>query len=977
MIDPDLSCKDETRREAVRKAALFGLDFVEVSDNQRTLTVFFLGKLPPKIEKANIVITGGKRITGIQVTSVHANRRKDPALDDSLEVHVDKAGDFSEYTLSAVKLDDRGRPTGRPMDGFDPRYSQVTIEFKASCPPGLDCKTPRVCPPDLKPQPEIDYLAKDYESFRQLILDRLALTIPGWRETHVPDIGITLVELMAYVGDYLSYYQDAVATEAYLGTARQRISVRRHARLVDYAMHEGCNARAWVTLHTDRDQQFDDVAQVYFITAFPNAPGNHVLTPVDLEGVPPQSYDVFQPLVPSGGKLWIWAAHSDISFYTWGDAMCCLAKGATAAALVDKWVPKSEPPPGKQYPPAPPAADASDSVAVPGSGGDGPPGTVRMLKLKVGDVLIFEEVLGPKTGNPADADPAHRQAVRLTRVTPAIDTLYRSNSDNYGRPIVEIEWAAEDALRFPLCLSSRMPAPDCSPMIDVTIAHGNVVLVDHGGNTTETVGTVPTKSSTPNCPSVCCPPDAQYIAGWFRPTLGQRPLTFSQPISPGACSAAEIIVQFARQALPNIVLDAIPAAPDPQSDGSVPPLFTFDDLANPTALAKVLKDHAGANLEFLWARLSPATQQQIRAYDGTGPLPPNLKAALIADLAALLDKWYPVRDLLESGGNDPCFVAEMDDDGYAHLRFGDGSLGRAPEAGTQFRAAYRAGNGAAGNVGAETITYMVLRQEKLSGVTILPRNPMAAMGGVDPEPVKEVKLFAPYAFRDVLERAITGDDYAALAADNDRRLAERPVPEKGKCEAPFVKLQAAKGTLRWNGSWFEAMVALDPEHAESDSPELLREVRRYLEPYRRIGQDLSVHPAEYVPLELALSVCVMPDYLRGQVEAALLDVFSSGVTAGGSKGFFHPDNLTFGEGIAVSRIIAAAQAVPGVAAVSVKRFERYRVEPKTPYRTVAEDPDDVPPTGVLTLGPYEIAQLDNDPSFPENGRLELTLRGGR
>ena len=66
----------------------------------------------------------------------------------------------------------------------------------------------------------------------------------------MPDIGVALVEVLAYVGDYLSYYQDAVATEAYLDTARQRISVRRHARLVDYRMHEGCNARAWVTVES-------------------------------------------------------------------------------------------------------------------------------------------------------------------------------------------------------------------------------------------------------------------------------------------------------------------------------------------------------------------------------------------------------------------------------------------------------------------------------------------------------------------------------------------------------------------------------------------------------------------------------------------------------------------------------------------------------------------------------------------------------
>jgi len=31
----------------------------------------------------------------------------------------------------------------------------------------------------------------------------------------------------------------------------------------------------------------------------------------------------------------------------------------------------------------------------------------------------------------------------------------------------------------------------------------------------------------------------------------------------------------------------------------------------------------------------------------------------------------------------------------------------------------------------------------------------------------------------------------------------------------------------------------------------------------------------------------------------------------------------------------------------------------------------------LPLGPLEIARLDNNPSFPENGKLTLDMRGGR
>jgi hypothetical protein len=149
---------------------------------------------------------------------------------------------------------------------------------------------------------------------------------------------------------------------------------------------------------------------------------------------------------------------------------------------------------------------------------------------------------------------------------------------------------------------------------------------------------------------------------------------------------------------------------------------------------------------------------------------------------------------------------------------------------------------------------------------------------------------------------------------------------------------------------------------------LLSEVRNYLEPYRRMGHDLTVAAAIYVPLELVLSVCVLPDYLRAHVEEDLLQVLGNGVQPNGQTGFFNPNNLSFGEGIYVSKIVAAAQAVTGVASIEVKRLSRYQVDINN---------HSVPPFGVLTLGPFEIAQLDNDPSFPERGRLELKLRGGR
>src|SRR5262249_13876883 len=116
----------------------------------------------------------------------------------------------------------------------------------------------------------------------------------------------------------------------------------------------------------------------------------------------------------------------------------------------------------------------------------------------------------------------------------------------------------------------------------------------------------------------------------------------------------------------------------------------------------------------------------------------------------------------------------------------------------------------------------------LSGASLAPRNPLAATGGTDPEPVAEVKLFAPSAIRGDLARAITADDHGTLAQQNDRRL------------------QRAAGALRWTGSWYEALVAVDPAGTEEASQPLLTDVSEALQRYRRIGHDLVVAPARYV-----------------------------------------------------------------------------------------------------------------------------------
>jgi hypothetical protein len=68
------------------------------------------------------------------------------------------------------------------------------------------------------------------------------------------------------------------------------------------------------------------------------------------------------------------------------------------------------------------------------------------------------------------------------------------------------------------------------------------------------------------------------------------------------------------------------------------------------------------------------------------------------------------------------------------------------------------------------------------------------------------------------------------------------------------------------------------------------------------------------------------------------------------------------------------QAIAGVQNVMVTELERFEI---SSLAGSPQDADALPPNSALLLGPFEIAQLDNDPNFPEHGQLVLTMEGGR
>jgi hypothetical protein len=838
-------CQNQKRAQILRDSAipLNGIDYLAVLDQeapadsppQQTLLVRMLKATPWGLTVNNVQIEGGVRVTPVSVVWViQASEAADamnplistgtitaaeadffaalPDAEQILVARTDSTGDFSTYRLKLAQ----SATNPAPPTGFDPILSQVDFSFKVDCPSEFDCETDLVCPPEIETAPQIDYLAKDFASFRRLMLDRLAVTMPDWQERNPADLGMALVEALAYAADYLSYYQDAVATEAYLGTARRRTSVRRHARLLDYAMHEGCNARAWVQARVNADN-VTLPASSQLLTRVSGQPARLPPNSRAYEQSLAQNPTIFETM----HEATFFVAHNQIEFYTWGEENCCLPTGATSATLLG-----------------------------------------HLPDLQAGGLLIFAEVRGSETGKAADADPARRHAVRLTHVTLSEDPLggqFLDPPDLNPLPVTEIEWQIADALLFPLCLWVVDVPPEERSGSDpaqqpVSLALGNIVLADHGLTIQGEV--LPTVLES-----------ARY-----RPTLEETNVTHRVKVAVDdeTLAAKTLIAQNPRQALPAIVL----------TEGA--------------------------------------------------------------------DTWAPQRDLLASGRFTPEFVVETENDGRAFLRFGDNVYGRRPPLGTTLSADYRVGNGLQGNVGAEAIAHVVSNDNGITAV----HNPLPAVGGAAPESMAEVRLYAPQAFR-TQERAVTEADYAAVAQRH---------PE----------VQRAVATRRWTGSWYTMFLTVDRRSGLPVDAAFEAALRLFLERFRLAGQDLEIDGPRFVSLDIAFIVCVEANYFRSDVKAALLETFSNADLPGGGRGFFHPDNFTFGQPVYLSQVVAAAMQVPGVRWVDTdhdsakpNRFQRWGQSARGEFEA-----------GQIDLGRLEIARLDNDPNAPENGKIEFIMEGG-
>jgi hypothetical protein len=277
------------------------------------------------LRAARTRVAGADRIVDVWLDRDPPAGINDPALWDLVEppggtaVAIDMAAIVAaptphvELTLAGTPDPARYKLEIDPPSGieFDPLRTWLGVRLRPECPDLGSCFEPAEPPSPPPPSPVQSYLGRDWEGLRRELTEELLRRDPG-ADLSAADPAITLIELMAHAGDLLAYRQDRVATEAYLETARLRTSVRRHARLVDFAVGDGRAARTFVHVVVAPEQP--PVAVVAGSVAV-DAPDSSLAFALerDLTADP---------------------ALGEIPIYDWGEEACCLRAGSTGCVLV-------------------------------------------------------------------------------------------------------------------------------------------------------------------------------------------------------------------------------------------------------------------------------------------------------------------------------------------------------------------------------------------------------------------------------------------------------------------------------------------------------------------------------------------------------------------------------------------------------------------------------------------------------------------
>ena len=756
----------------------------------------------------------------------------------------------------------------------------------------------------------IAYRTGDFSSFRHALLRHLdgETELDIWQPTAGSDLGLQVLDWWAYIADVLTFYNEQIANEDYLGTATLDTSVRRLADLLGYRPRPGIGATARLAVIASGpgpliipaglaiaskaapgvdSQTFETITA----SPFPQPTSVPGPAPDNLAGVPPAAGPP-SSAAPGAAEP---PAHSQL--IARGGVLVkgtptSIAAGDRLLLIAAAW-----------QQPGDPAAVVTVTGLVTEKDPHGRKNTRVLLtgasSLGSGAAKDFRLVRATRTSHPstlpACASAISGQTIVLdstARYLHAGDPLLlelpgagtgTGESPGSGFALVALTSYAEV-----LWYANADPLPPTKPPADgtpgIALLLASLTVAAHSGT---------------DLPGTYAPDQTTVRAGWSdvgvlldipTGTLSALPgtLTLAQPPAAPAGTATLAIIEDANGN--GTTVAATPAAgsgevtiaaagPDQPAGTLQAPLRILWDLVTVSRGTSVRGEVLGAgdaqraSQDFTLAKAPVTYLSDTPGRSGDG-------YSSTVTLAVAGRYWSEVPALYGHRPDEAIFVTYQDDDGKTHVRFGDGETGARLPSGATVTAGYRVGSGAAVPA-AGTLSQVLTAVPNLRAVS----NPVPPAGGADPDPPETLRRLAP---RTVLTfgRAISGDDYAAVAA-----------------AAPGVTRAAA--TWAWDPAEQRPTVRV---HV-GDDPGAVASARTALRAQADPNRPLTVVPAIPCPTVLRIALELDPAYVPAdvltKVRSALLDP---------PGGLFAPGVLGLGQALYRSRIESAACAVPGVIA---------------------------------------------------------------
>lgn len=331
---------------------------------------------------------------------------------------------------------------------------------------------------------------------------------------------------------------------------------------------------------------------------------------------------------------------------------------------------------------------------------------------------------------------------------------------------------------------------------------------------------------------------------------------------------------------------------------------------------------------------------------------PEGLAAVKSTLTVIVNgaAWNEQPNLVQSAANAQDFTTTLDDNAQTTVEFGDGFNGARPPSGTNnIHARYRKGLGSAGNITAGSIQQLVDSIPNLKKVT----NPVPSSGGSDADSPLQIRTAAPASLR-TFGRAVSAPDYAALALN---------FPGIAKATATWVVSDPV--TAQAIAHPYVQLTVATVDETPIKGTLLASNLRSFLDNHRDPNVALRFQDFSPVYIELIVEIDIDSHFPQNATLSRVQAALNPGENPDGTLGYFAFQNLQFGQPIFLSAVYATVQNIPGIANATITSLRRVGPGAAEPPGTAPHD---------ISVGPTEIAVIGSPGAG--QGQLNVTGSGG-